>query len=92
MTGLTLIVLRCADIERSRAFYEQLGLSFTAEQHGSGPQHLACVLDDGAVLELYPRSARTTQGLRFGLRLRGPGEPRTIEDPDGHGVALTFTR
>jgi len=34
---LTLLVLYTSDLETSRAFYEALGLTFTAERHGTGP-------------------------------------------------------
>ncbi|WP_437585356.1 VOC family protein [Sorangium sp. So ce1000] len=60
------VVLRCADLERSRRFYEGLGLRFSPEQHGNGPKHYSCELG-GMVLELYPLSDKTTSGLRLGL-------------------------
>lgn len=58
--GLELVVLRCGDVARSRAFYEALGLQFVAEQHGTGPAHLAATLADGVVVELYPASGQPT--------------------------------
>jgi catechol 2,3-dioxygenase-like lactoylglutathione lyase family enzyme len=63
---LTLVVLRVADLERSRSFYECLGLHFTEEQHGSGPRHLSTTVG-GTVLELYPTGTATTTGTRIGL-------------------------
>jgi len=53
--SLSLVVLRCSDLAASRCFYEAVGLSFTAEQHGSGPKHLSSTIG-GTVLELYPAS------------------------------------
>ena len=53
MNGLNLLVLRCRDLERARAFYEVLGLRFTRHAHGSGPQHYAHE-DERGVFELYP--------------------------------------
>ena len=53
MTQLNLLVLRCRDIETSRAFYERLGLTFAAHAHGAGPRHYAAETP-GFVLELYP--------------------------------------
>tara|TARA_R110002111_G_scaffold18931_3_gene46348 strand:+ start:37166 stop:37906 length:741 start_codon:yes stop_codon:yes gene_type:complete len=50
---LKLFVLRCLDIETSRLFYENLGIEFEREQHGSGPEHYAVVFDE-TVFELYP--------------------------------------
>ena len=99
---LTLIVLRCGDIARSVAFYRALGLTPVREQHGAGPEHFSCELEDGVVLELYPRAGRETSGLRIGFRV--PDVARAIAagqalgcavngavvtDPDGHQVALT---
>jgi len=53
---LNLLVLRCRDIERSRAFYECLGMSFTKHSHSGGPEHYAHEDDEG-VFELYPLKA-----------------------------------
>jgi catechol 2,3-dioxygenase-like lactoylglutathione lyase family enzyme len=64
--ALTLIVLRCADVERSRKFYEALGLVGVAEQHGQGPLHYSITIGQ-TVLELYPRRGAGSRGLRFGL-------------------------
>jgi len=67
---LDLVVVRTADLERSREFYTRLGLRLVPEQHGSGPHHYACTLAD-AVLELYPATNRSpaTGGLRLGLQV-----------------------
>lgn len=67
--SLSLVVLRCADLDRSRAFYEYLGLSFGREQHERGPAHYACMLD-GIVIELYPKGAQATSGVRLGFTIR----------------------
>jgi lactoylglutathione lyase len=70
MTSLHLIVLRCADIERSRAFYKALGLSLVSEQHDRGPRHYSCTMGD-IVMELYPLGkSEPTAGVRLGLRVR----------------------
>lgn len=50
---LNLVVLRSPDIHRAVDFYRRLGLSFTAERHGKGPEHFASS-STGFVLELYP--------------------------------------
>ena len=71
---LSLVVLRVADLAESRLFYEQLGLEFRQEQHGSGPEHLSTVIG-GTVVELYPvGSGPSTQGLRLGLVVAGLAE------------------
>lgn len=64
--SLSLLVLRCADIQRSQAFYEALGLRFTREQHGQGPVHYSALLGE-TVIELYPDTERTTADLRLGF-------------------------
>lgn len=53
MAALSLIVLRCAALESSKAFFTALGLNFEKEQHGEGPIHYSCELGE-QVLELYP--------------------------------------
>jgi len=63
--SLAYVVLRCADLERSRGFYEALGLRLSAEQHGKGPKHYASNVG-GVVLELYPLAGNLTSGLRLG--------------------------
>jgi catechol 2,3-dioxygenase-like lactoylglutathione lyase family enzyme len=67
---LNLLVLRVADVAKSRAFYEALGLQLVEERHGSGPDHLSARLE-GSVLELYPASQASpaTEVLRFGLMI-----------------------
>jgi len=53
MVSFGFVALRCADLEKSRRFYEVVGLTFVAEQHGQGPPHLSSDLG-GVVLDLYP--------------------------------------
>ena len=50
---ISLLVIRCKDIEVSKSFYETLGLSFIKEKHGNGPTHYSCE-HEGCVFELYP--------------------------------------
>jgi len=50
---LNLLVLKSANIEALREFYEGLGLVFTAEKHGRGPAHFSATIGT-ALLELYP--------------------------------------
>ena len=63
--ALKLLVVRSSDLDRSHAFYTQLGLSFRPEKHGDGPFHYSCDLA-GTVLELYP-TKRPTGDLRLGF-------------------------
>jgi catechol 2,3-dioxygenase-like lactoylglutathione lyase family enzyme len=103
VSGLTLVVLRCADLERSRGFYDALGLALMPEQHGAGPRHYSAQVGE-TVLEFYPDAGGSTRGLRLGLQLTDlagaisalaeigvvprPGSPVTVDDPDGHRIEL----
>ncbi len=73
MNRLNLLVLRCRDPERSRAFYEAFGLSFAKHRHGSGPEHYAHE-DDRGVLELYPATSPDAGNLT-GLGFSAPDLP-----------------
>jgi catechol 2,3-dioxygenase-like lactoylglutathione lyase family enzyme len=53
MPSLTLLILRCRDIERSRPFYELLDFTFKKHAHGTGPQHYAAE-SPAFVFEVYP--------------------------------------
>lgn len=65
--SLNLLVLRCAQPETTRAFYEALGLAFEAHRHGKGPEHWGAQAG-GVFLELYPASARfPVDAARVGL-------------------------
>jgi catechol 2,3-dioxygenase-like lactoylglutathione lyase family enzyme len=91
---LNLLVLRCADIDATRRFYECLGLAFVEHTHPRGPRHYAH--EDGElVLELYPAAQAGSDCAGVGVvvedlsaaaaRLTGagfaPGE--TAEQPWG---------
>ena len=90
---LNLLVLRCRDIEATRPFYTQLGLTFTREQHGSGPVHYSTYLG-GLLLELYP-----TNGEPDNVRLGFSIPPALLtqfnltdhgnRDPDGRVLVLS---
>ncbi|MDL4821010.1 glyoxalase/bleomycin resistance/dioxygenase family protein [Actinomadura opuntiae] len=91
----TLIVIYTARLEECRAFYAGLGLDLRPERHGSGPDHYAAVLEDGAVFELYPAGTREPTGrLRLGFATTAgacglePGR-HVLDDPDGRAVEVT---
>ncbi|TVQ51986.1 MAG: hypothetical protein EA355_16035 [Rhodobacteraceae bacterium] len=69
--GLSLVVLRAADVAALAAFYGDLGVGFTWEQHGEGPRHATARLGD-TVLEIYPQTAggSSSSGARIGLIVR----------------------
>ncbi len=67
---LCLVVIYARDIAASRSFYDQLGLRFQEEQHGTGPRHFAATLAS-TVLEIYPRQDGQEPGrVRLGFNVR----------------------
>lgn len=91
-----MLVLYSPQLEECRRFYTALGLTFTGEQHGEGPEHYAAVLVDGTVFELYPaRPGWQTDRLRLGLGIQGsvavppltPGR-HILTDPDGRTIEV----
>lgn len=92
MRSLNLLVLRCANIERSKSFYELFGMAFVKEQHGNGPVHYAST-DDSGMFEIYPNegAAIDQTGLGFttgdldGLHMllrRNQFAPREVRDTE----------
>lgn len=66
---LNLCVIRVSDLGRTKQFYEALGILFTRERHGSGPEHLAAEFD-GMVFELFPvGKGHVTTSVRLGFRV-----------------------
>jgi lactoylglutathione lyase len=65
--AVNLLVLRCKDVEVTRRFYERLGMVFSRERHGTGPEHY--VWDNsGFVLELYPvKEDQVPDNVRLGF-------------------------
>lgn len=61
---INLIVIRAPQIEKTKAFYELLGMEFIEEKHGRGPLHFAATLDR-CVFEIYPGEADTNIRLGF---------------------------
>lgn len=51
--GIKLIVLHSKQLDKTKAFYEALGMKFKAEKHNTGPEHYAAELEN-CVFELYP--------------------------------------
>jgi catechol 2,3-dioxygenase-like lactoylglutathione lyase family enzyme len=95
MAALDLLVLYCGDPAACRDFYAGLGLTFTKEQHGAGPEHWAAVLAGGTVLELYPAAPdRRTGRVRIGFTIPAatagltPGR-HLVQDPEGRTVEIT---
>lgn len=51
---LSLFIIYTKQLLPMYDFYESLGLNFTQEKHGDGPEHFSCSITDGLVLEIYP--------------------------------------
>jgi hypothetical protein len=68
LPSLHLVVLRVADLNRSVAFYHQLGLEFRQHQHGKGPEHFAAETPE-SVFELYAltEGVEASTGTRIGF-------------------------
>jgi catechol 2,3-dioxygenase-like lactoylglutathione lyase family enzyme len=54
---IKLLVIRCNNIEKSKNFYEILGMSFVKESHNGGVIHYSTQIGD-LVFEIYPSSLR----------------------------------
>lgn len=84
--GLVLIVIKSADIENLKDFYEEIGLVFQAEQHGKGPVHYSSVLN-GIVFEIYPLYQDETPSLnRLGFEVQALDE--LVEKLKSDGVKI----
>jgi len=67
---LNLLVLRCANIDDSRKFYEQFGLTLTKEKHGKGVEHYSCCIES-VVFEIYPLvKGQLACNSRLGFRVQ----------------------
>ncbi|MBX3302998.1 MAG: glyoxalase [Parvibaculum sp.] len=69
-TNLNLLVLKASDPAALAKFYSRFGLRFALEQHGRGPEHQACVMDN-SVLEIYPLldEGEKSIGVRLGFQV-----------------------
>ena len=69
-TTINLVVIRSSDIDKSAELYALLGLEFTKQSHGSGPQHYAAKMA-GMVFEIYPvqKEREVSIGARIGFRV-----------------------
>jgi catechol 2,3-dioxygenase-like lactoylglutathione lyase family enzyme len=72
---LNLVVIFSNDIQRSVEFYTSLGLTFTRERHGNGPEHFASEIG-ALVFEIYPRAAdgENSGPARIGFRVASVDE------------------
>lgn len=84
-----LLVLRSLDIHRAARFYQTLGLSFTLERHGDGPEHYSSDVK-GFVFELYPlaEGRPPTSGTRLGFRVESVDELVSLAQSIGAEVVV----
>ena len=98
--AVNLLVLRCKDIEVTRRFYEELGLAFVDEKHGTGPKHYAWE-NGGFVLELYPAAeGQAPDNVRIGFstpllaelagNLRHSSDINVLKPPQATGDRLVM--
>ena len=86
-TAISLVVVRTEDLERSRAFYDLLGLALVFEQHGSGPKHYSFT-SAGTVFELYPAgAARPDKSTRLGFSVHDVNSVVDRLQGAGHEIA-----
>jgi lactoylglutathione lyase len=65
---LNLVVIYSSNVERTRTFYERLGLKFQTERHGRGPEHYSTNVGE-TVLEIYPAKTLGASSAAPALRL-----------------------
>lgn len=63
---MNIVVIRALDINASKKFYEQIGLTFKQHKHGKGAEHYASE-SPGFVFEIYPDSGAPSSGARVGF-------------------------
>ena len=71
--NLKYLVIKCNDLEKSKAFYEAIGFYPVKEKHGSGVEHYSFVLND-FVIELYPSNKSVEGNLILGIEVKIPLE------------------
>jgi lactoylglutathione lyase len=84
---LSLVVLRCKNLELSHRFYELRGLRFVREQHENGPLHYVASLN-GVVFELYPvqQSDLSCEPARLGFAI--PSLTDTLQAMQTMGIQM----
>jgi predicted enzyme related to lactoylglutathione lyase len=84
--ALSLLVIQARNLESAKAFYDLVGLSFRAEQHGSGAPHYSAALGP-LTLEIYPcQSDRSHLPLRIGFQV--PNVDEKLELLRRHGAKV----
>lgn len=68
LPAVSLVVIQAADLDRSRLFYESLGVKLQRERHGMGIEHFSADLG-GTVFEIYPSHGTAQTRSRIGFRV-----------------------
>ncbi len=71
--NLKYLVIKCNELEKSKAFYEAIGFHPVKEKHGSGAEHYSFAIND-FVIELYPSNKSVEGNLILGLEIKIPIE------------------
>jgi len=84
---INLVVLRCRDIEASKAFYECFDdMTFKKHKHGDGSAHYTCVDNQENVFELYPSaSVNLKDQTVLGFGVSSLEETRQLLQERGYG-------
>ncbi len=84
--GLSLVVLRSADIHLAKDFYTVLGLNFVEERHGEGPLHFSAMAGS-TVVEIYPcRQDESPTPVRLGFRVQSVDQ--TVKELARKGASI----
>lgn len=83
-----LVVVYTTQSDRLLPFYEGIGLIFTQERHGSGPNHYASVTDT-LVFEIYPTDVTQKDSTLLGFAVPAIGIA-LVEIAKKMRYALTF--
>lgn len=101
---IKLLVIRSEDIEKTKEFYEKIGLSFIKEQHNGSPIHYSSQIED-VVFEIYPASSKSPvcntrlgfessiskeyiKNIAIGNYTYNEQKIYILEDPDGRKVEI----
>ena len=72
-------------MERSRLFYESIGLQFERHRHDNGLPHLSSI-GSGAVVEIYPANGKDTTDVRLGFQVENVD--RVLQTIEGLGGTI----
>jgi lactoylglutathione lyase len=71
--NLTYLVIKCNNLEKSKAFYEAITFHPIKEKHGNGVEHYSFKVND-LIMELYPSDREIEGTLILGFEIKIPIE------------------